>query len=300
MKWHFEKFMPLIGRILIGSLFLVAGFMKIFQFESTVNYMIQHGITQMVQFFLGLAILIEILGGLSIILGAYAEWGAFFLLLFLFPATMIFHTKFTNSVEIWMFMKNIALMGSLAYIIGMGSGAFSLDSLWRKEEEEELPLHYQLWKKKGGPLAPAHGLDPAFYNPFSLLQNFFSPFSMPTFWEDMKNDKWGPISSEIYEEDKDVVVELALPGIKPDNLNIEVQDNYLKIEGEFEERSKNKNKKVYETTFRKGSFSEILTLPAEVDGSQAKADYHNGILKIRLPKKEHARERKTIPLTIGS
>lgn len=121
-----KKFIPLFGRIMISAIFLKSGIGKIFDFAGTQQYMAAYGMSW-TAFFLVCAIILEVTGGLSILLGYKTRYGAFALLVFLIPATMIFHTKFSDQVQMIMFMKNLAIMGGLLMLASFGPGPISLD-----------------------------------------------------------------------------------------------------------------------------------------------------------------------------
>lgn len=73
------------------------------------------------------AIVVEVAGGLAVLLGYKARWGAIALALFLIPATWIFHTNFADQMQAIHFMKNLAIMGGLLAIVQSGSGRMSLE-----------------------------------------------------------------------------------------------------------------------------------------------------------------------------
>lgn len=129
-----SSFLMLLGRLALATIFILAGVGKFMNTEATAAYMTSKGIT-MVPFFLYAAAVIEILGGLSLILGLKTRWGAIILLLFLIPTTLIFH-NFWNvgplamEVEMINFLKNLAIFGGLLYVLANGPGAFSLDRLF--------------------------------------------------------------------------------------------------------------------------------------------------------------------------
>lgn len=77
--------------------------------------------------FLVLAIIIEILGSLSIIIGFKAKWGALALFIFMIPTTLIFHTHFSEQLQLIMFWKNLSIMGGLLFITAYGAGTISID-----------------------------------------------------------------------------------------------------------------------------------------------------------------------------
>jgi putative oxidoreductase len=106
-----------LGRILIGQIFLLAGIHKMMDWQGMAAYMTSKGMP-LVPFFLTGAMLVETLGGLSVIFGIQARIGALLLMAFLVPATLIFHDFWTledpqRSLQMIMFQKNLAIMGGL-------------------------------------------------------------------------------------------------------------------------------------------------------------------------------------------
>ncbi len=95
--------------------------------QGTMGYMAAMGMP-LTGFFLVCTIIIEIGGGLSLLLGYKAKWGARALFLFLIPVTLIFHHNFGDQTQMILFMKNMAIMGGLLQIAMHGAGALSLDS----------------------------------------------------------------------------------------------------------------------------------------------------------------------------
>lgn len=126
-----EKFTSLLGRILLSQIFLAAGYGKITDPATTQHYMAAYGMP-MTGFFLACAIIVELGGGLSVLVGYKTRWGATILALFLIPVTLIFHTKFADQTQVAMFMKNLAIIGGLVILAGAGPGPISVDSQSRK------------------------------------------------------------------------------------------------------------------------------------------------------------------------
>lgn len=120
------KYGPLVSRIFISAIFLFSGVNKIRNFQGTKQYMSTAGIP-VTAFFLVIAIILEIAGGLSILVGFKAKIGAFLLIIFIIPTTLIFHTNFPDQVQMIMFMKNLAILGGLISVAVYGSGSISLD-----------------------------------------------------------------------------------------------------------------------------------------------------------------------------
>jgi putative oxidoreductase len=122
---------PLIGRILIAIIFLFSGIHKIMDPAGTKQFMTAYGMPLVGLFFIG-AVIFEIGGGLSLLLGFKARWGAIALIIFLIPTTLIFHTKFSEQMQVIQFMKNLAILGGLLMIAAFGPGEMSLDERTKK------------------------------------------------------------------------------------------------------------------------------------------------------------------------
>jgi putative oxidoreductase len=125
-----KQYGPLLGRILLSTIFIMAGFNKITGFEGTAGYMASKGLP-MTEVLLVLTILIELGGGLMILFGWQARWGATAIFLFLIPVTLVFHQFWAVEGQEAMqqfnsFFKNLAIMGGMAYIMVFGSGPLSL------------------------------------------------------------------------------------------------------------------------------------------------------------------------------
>jgi putative oxidoreductase len=82
-------------------------------------------------FWLTLAIILELGGAVSVILGIYDRIGALALIAFLVPVTLIFHTNFAERMQMIMFMKNTAMVGGLLLLAYYGGGRWAVDRLWR-------------------------------------------------------------------------------------------------------------------------------------------------------------------------
>ncbi|MEW5790262.1 MAG: DoxX family protein [Pseudomonadota bacterium] len=126
-----RQYGPLLGRILLVLLFLLSGYHKVAGFFQTAGYMASKGLP-MIEVLLVLSILVELGGALMILLGWRARWGALALFLWMIPVTFIFHNfwavdpaQMQNQMN--HFMKNLAIMGGLLYVMSYGSGPYSID-----------------------------------------------------------------------------------------------------------------------------------------------------------------------------
>jgi putative oxidoreductase len=115
----------LASRFLLSGIFLFSGANKIFAIAQTQSYMASKGM-HMTGLFLVLAILFEVCGGLSVLLGYFPRLGALALILFLLPTTIVFHREFSDPGQVVHFAKNLAILGGLLAILAVGGGEFSL------------------------------------------------------------------------------------------------------------------------------------------------------------------------------
>ncbi|NOR11711.1 MAG: DoxX family membrane protein, partial [Candidatus Aminicenantes bacterium] len=90
-----QALIQLLARFFIAFIFLMSGLGKIMNLSETQQYMALYGMPLTYVFLIG-AICAELLGGLSVLTGYKAKWGAFVLFLFLIPTTLIFHTEFSD------------------------------------------------------------------------------------------------------------------------------------------------------------------------------------------------------------
>lgn len=102
---------------------------------------------------------------------------------------------------------------------------------------------------------------------------------------------WSP-SVDIYENKDQIVLEAELPGMRPEDVNISVENNVLTIHGErkFEKKDEQDNFHRVERSY--GSFTRSFTLPPTVAADSADALFENGVLKLTLAKREEAKPRR--------
>ena len=122
----------LIGRILLSALFLIEGIGKISMQEDVVMYMENYGIPGIL--FVP-AIILEILFPLLLIVGYRTKWVASVMALFTFAVAIIFHTDFSESMQLILFLKDIAIAGGFMIIIAHGPGKISLDHYFKSKQE---------------------------------------------------------------------------------------------------------------------------------------------------------------------
>jgi putative oxidoreductase len=121
----------LLGRILIATIFVISGYGKLTGFDGAAGYIASKGLP-MPQVLAGIAILIELGGGLALILGWKTRWVAAAFIVFLLVITPIFHKYWAVPPEQMMsqqvnFMKNLSILGGMLLLLGFGPGRLSLD-----------------------------------------------------------------------------------------------------------------------------------------------------------------------------
>jgi HSP20 family protein len=110
-------------------------------------------------------------------------------------------------------------------------------------------------------------------------------------WPQWGVSKWSP-AIDVAEDDKELSVRAELPGIDPKDLDVSVVGNQLVLSGEKRESSESKEKGVYHSETRYGSFRRTVALPDGVDTEHVDAQYANGVLTLRLPKTAPASQKR--------
>jgi putative oxidoreductase len=121
----------LISRLFISSLFLWAGMAKVLQWNGTIAYMASKNFP-LIHVLLPAAVAIQLLGGLSLLLGFQIRIGAALLIIFIVPATIMMHDFWNldgmeRVIEMTMFMKDMAIFGGLLLLFVTGAGRYSFD-----------------------------------------------------------------------------------------------------------------------------------------------------------------------------
>ena len=131
-----NKVIELAGRVLLGHIFLLAGINKISGYEATAGYMEAMGVPGML---LPLVIILEVVGGLALIVGFKTKWAAVALAGFTALAAVLFHADFSDQTQMILFMKNWAITGGLLLVYVYGAGELSIDrKLGRRFSEKVL------------------------------------------------------------------------------------------------------------------------------------------------------------------
>lgn len=127
-----ENWFLLISRVFLSHIFILSGLNKIGGFAGTKQYMMGYApfnamAEPLVSLFAVGAIFLEVVGGILLLLGFKTKIGAIMLIIFLIPTTLIFHTEFSERIQMIMFMKNLAILGGILAIVAHGAGKISID-----------------------------------------------------------------------------------------------------------------------------------------------------------------------------
>ena len=114
----------IFGRIFLSAVFLIAGVNKIFNYEGTTAYMESFGIPG---FLYIPAIILEILFPLLIVIGYQTKISALIMAIFSVSLAIIFHTDFSNQMQVMSFLKNFAIAGGFIIIFVNGPSRWSID-----------------------------------------------------------------------------------------------------------------------------------------------------------------------------
>lgn len=131
------------------------------------------------------------------------------------------------------------------------------------------------------------------FKEFKALQEDFGKLFNAAFLpeEGLTGGKWSP-GVDIMERENEIVLEADLPGLKPGDFDLSVENRVLTLKGErrFEKKTEEENYHRVERSY--GSFTRTFTLPSTVDVDQVSAEFREGVLRVVLPKKEEVKARQ--------
>ena len=137
------------------------------------------------------------------------------------------------------------------------------------------------------------------YDPFKDLRSLqdevnrlFSTNLSRTFGEEgIARGAWNP-SVDIYENKDQIVLEAELPGMKREDFDLSIENNVITLRGErhFEKKDEGDNYHRVERSY--GSFTRSFTLPQTVDAENVAAEYRNGVLRVKMPKRDEVKARR--------
>ncbi len=134
------------------------------------------------------------------------------------------------------------------------------------------------------PLAELSRLEDTFDK---FVDRFFSDF-FPTRWEkeeSLPGIEWTP-AVDLMEKEDHFILKLEIPGIKKEDIDISVSDDVVTVKGELKKIKKDKGETYYLAEMCCGSFGRSVKLPHEIDSNKVEATLKDGVLELKLPKKE--------------
>jgi putative oxidoreductase len=122
-----STYLPALGRLLIALIFVLSGLSKIAAPANTIAYIQSAGAPFATAAF-AVAAIVEVIGGLALLVGFQTRLVAAALAIFTLAAAVLFHNNMADQNQMIHFMKNLAITGGLLQVIAFGAGAFSLDN----------------------------------------------------------------------------------------------------------------------------------------------------------------------------
>lgn len=110
--------------------------------------------------------------------------------------------------------------------------------------------------------------------------------------------QWHP-ELEITEKNGKFCIQTDLPGLRPDDVKVEITGDRLTISGERKSENENREGGTYRSERRYGQFYREIALPEGVKAEEAKANFHDGVLEITLPIPQQTSNRRQIPIQTG-
>lgn len=110
--------------------------------------------------------------------------------------------------------------------------------------------------------------------------------------EEMEADAEGQLTIDVYQTDRDIVIKSTIAGVKPEDLDIDINSEMVTIKGKRSQEEEIDSENYYYQECYWGPFSRSIVLPVEIITEKAEATMKNGILTVRLPKMEAVKTRK--------
>lgn len=144
------------------------------------------------------------------------------------------------------------------------------------------------------------------WNPRSLTERrgTTAPRTFEEMWESLWRDAWSMFDQDnmgartiapamdVVENENNVTIRLDLPGIEPDQVNVEVEGDMLTISGETGDTIEQEGERYHYRERSYGSFKRSLRLPDYVNADACEASFKNGVLNLTLPKREESRPKR--------
>lgn len=125
------------------------------------------------------------------------------------------------------------------------------------------------------------------------IRSIFDDFFAPSLWESPISLNTPTLSADLWEEKDDVFVKMALPGIRKEDIKINIMADTVTISGHSkkEEKSEDDAKKYYFRSME-SSYEQSFNLPTKIDPDKAEAEFKDGVLTIKMPKANEVKPKQ--------
>lgn len=126
------------------------------------------------------------------------------------------------------------------------------------------------------------------------FDRMFEDTLTPMAQNSMAQNEWNFVrvpAAELNETDDEIHLKLELPGIDTKDLNVEVTEKAVSIQGERKSETKSESDGTTRSEFHYGKFQRVIPLPARIQNTQVQAEYKDGILNLTLPKTEQEKHK---------
>jgi len=130
------------------------------------------------------------------------------------------------------------------------------------------------------------------------LNRGWRPFALATDSDDVERGRWA-IPLDVVAEDGAILVRASVPGFRPEDIDVSIEDNLLTIKAETKMERERQEDGFLMRELRSGTFHRSLRLPDSVDANNASTCYENGVLTVTLPKAE-SKKGKHLKVTVGN
>jgi len=132
-----------------------------------------------------------------------------------------------------------------------------------------------------------------FFRPFETLRKEFDDLfgRMATDWDGKWMTSEFKAACDLSETADAYQLRMDVPGIKPDDITVQVTGDTVHVSGERKEEKEEKGKTFHRVERRSGKFTEMVTLPGAVKDENVQAEFHDAVLTITLPKTEASKTR---------
>jgi len=135
------------------------------------------------------------------------------------------------------------------------------------------------------------------WDPFAEMQSMFAPvFRSSGLLPRLSTDgdvtfEWSP-SADISENEKEYVIRASLPGVKKEDIKVNMQEGMITLAGERKQEKEEKSEKFHRVESVYGSFARSFGLPDNIKADAVRSEYKDGVLTVHIPKAEKEKAKQ--------